>query len=192
MFDRELRDLTFVQRWGILRRSRAQNVPEHSYYVALYAIETARFIEWEGDMARMMHHALAHDIPEVWTGDVPGPSKRQIVDRQLLFAFEEDRMRCILPTHAGAYGETDPEIKAIVAFADVLEAVLYLADEFNMGNRSVGEVDDRRSPLGANIYRMAQKIAHLPCLDSTQEKLTHMCRIAVNQAMNGISRIVID
>ena len=41
------RDMAYVPRWVILRRHRQQYLAEHSYFVAIYAQQVARLIQYE-------------------------------------------------------------------------------------------------------------------------------------------------
>lgn len=91
MFDFQARLLATVPRWSIVPLVRKQSVAEHSFYVTLYAVQIAEFIglgvEEQGHIAR---RALTHDMIETWTSDIPGPIKRQIVDRRAMPTLERD------------------------------------------------------------------------------------------------------
>lgn len=71
--------LKFIQRWGLMRNTRAENTQEHSLQVAMIAhalavINNRRF-GGEYDPARTALLAVFHDAEEVITGDVPTPVK---------------------------------------------------------------------------------------------------------------------
>lgn len=170
MFDRELRDLAHVPRWGILRRVRQQSVAEHSFFVAVYAIEIAEFIEWGGDYYTLIRHALSHDMPEVRTGDLPGPTKRAILDAARLETFEDRTMFDLFPSHYSFY-RINGESHAIMTVADRLDATLFLADEANLGNQSVGLLTNPRGPFGANVVRLWEAVGQLPCARECQHAL---------------------
>lgn len=195
MFNREHRDLAHVPRWGILRRIRTQSVVEHSYFVAVYCIELVKLLEIEAtasELAQLIHTALVHDVPEIWTGDIPGPAKRVLgLDAGPL---EAKRMSEILPQHSIAHSriELSPLLRQILKVADYLEAVLYLCDESQLGNRSVGTLGDERTPLGSNYARLRQLWTSLP-LDPHQLAL-HWGRVVqrIEQAADGHSRILLQ
>jgi len=76
-FDQVMR-MSSIKRWGIVEMSRQQSVAEHSFNVAIISdaicqkssidpTETANIISW----------ALAHDLPEVVTGDIPSTVKHR-------------------------------------------------------------------------------------------------------------------
>lgn len=188
MFERELRDLCHVPRWNILRRSRQQNVAEHMYFVTIYALEIATFIEWEGDHLLLARAALTHDIPEVWTGDPPGPAKHTIFDVDKTRTFEDTKMREIFPEHFD-YFRAEGQAKAILRVADRLDATLFLADEWNMGNRSVGSLSVASTPFGSNKHRLMVAIEFLPCSYEHRVALKVHVNEAIMNAMEGVSRI---
>lgn len=196
LFRREMRDLRFVPRWAILRRGREQNVAEHSYYVALYAMEIAMFIGWPGDRLALMHSALVHDLPEVWTGDMPRPAKRVMVQRQALQSLEQRRMADIFPFHASAYKSSAEDsqqngLREILACADSVEAVMFLADELNMGNRSVGVPTVTNTPFGDNYLAMLNRVGKLPCDLATRQALAGRLVRAVEEAISHTSDILV-
>ena len=151
MFQRELRDLAHVHRWGIQRRIRHQNVAEHSYYVTVYAVQIAQFFEMGDDAVREVAIlALTHDIGELWTGDMPAPAKLELIDPERLHEFEQEQTQRV-------FGPMLPEprmghhYKPLIKIADLLESCLYLADEINMGNQSVGFRGGLRTTYG-DVY----------------------------------------
>jgi len=144
MFERELRELSFVPRWTIVRRIKEQSVAEHSYYVALYAGQIADLVEWPGNRAALLDMALRHDLDEVFLSDIPGPSKRAIVDELNASRFVDKelsrRFGKDYHTHGKAEGDEWLQITAIIKVADLLEGVLWMATEQQLGNRSLSKV----------------------------------------------------
>jgi 5'-deoxynucleotidase YfbR-like HD superfamily hydrolase len=191
MFDRELRDLRHVTRWSVLRRNKDQSVAEHMYFVAIYAIEVAEFIRWGGDRYSLLRSAISHDIPEVWTGDTPGPSKHMAFNPEALHSLENQGMEQVFPIHA-PYHRANGEIALLLAVADRLEAVMYLADELSSGNRSIGTVDNDRTPLGSNYARLRLAARRLPCQADVQDAILAEIAQAVYYASSGVSRVLTD
>lgn len=156
MLEREYRELSFVTRWSLLRRIRNQSIAEHSYYVALYAMQIAKMVKWPdafpgtvGGLGDLLQAALYHDLGEVVSGDPPGPvHRRAIVDtdhwnkeiaKGVQRRFGEQvttdwRLANHPTTNMGA------EIKVIVKVADSLDALFYLLTEQQMGNGTVRNV----------------------------------------------------
>lgn len=137
MFDREHRTLACVPRWPILRVNRRQSVAEHSFYVALYAAEIAHAIYWDGSFEQLMLHSLTHDLDEIVTGDINSPTKRAMDPgmRAQLAAWTDKKMReRAQPDSAWAIADPGEQAKIIVKLADMVEGILYLADERSSGN----------------------------------------------------------
>lgn len=141
-FPSELRTMSFVPRWPIVATITKQNVAEHSYYVTLYAYLTARLIQWEGPKSYLMLSALIHDLEETALGDLVGPSKEQIVDRDKYQAFTEahltDKFGSIIDDVIDQEEKMKmkyfDEAQAIVKVADRMDALFYLLWEKRLGN----------------------------------------------------------
>lgn len=195
MFDREHRDLTHVNRWGILRRNRDQNVAEHSYFVAIYCMELVFLLGAEitpSEQLQLVHSALIHDVDEIWTGDMPGPAKRIMnVDTKPLAS---SRMQSILPFHAMAHSKValSPMLQQILKVADFLEAVLYLCDERQLGNHSVGTLGQHNTPLGSNYYRLRTLWMDLPFDHHFLQLKWKTVLDAIENAENGVSRVLLQ
>ncbi len=68
--------LSNVKRWGIIEMSRQQTVAEHSFNVAIISDAICQRAELSPTIvSNVLSWALAHDLPEVVTGDVPSPLK---------------------------------------------------------------------------------------------------------------------
>lgn len=141
MFEREYRELSFVPRWPIIRRIKEQSVAEHSYYVTLYAGQVAELIEYKGDRAMLLDMALRHDIEESFTSDIPGPSKRAMIDDEKANRWVIDELnRRFLENFRQIPMEEELNIKLIIKIADLLDEVFYLATEQQLGNRAISKV----------------------------------------------------
>ena len=71
--------MKFIRRWGLMHNTYPENVQEHTLRVALIAhalgvIKNRRF-GGAVDPQRAATLALYHDVPEVFTGDLPSPVK---------------------------------------------------------------------------------------------------------------------
>jgi 5'-deoxynucleotidase YfbR-like HD superfamily hydrolase len=144
MFERLYRELSFVPRWSVARMNRSQNVAEHSYYVVLYALQTAELIKWKSSeyLADLAHDAVIHDLSEVFTGDINGPAKRRLIDKPALENLENKYVPSRfgmwpLPIHKISARMGDIGIPQIIKFADIMDEVMHIHTEIQMGNRSL-------------------------------------------------------
>lgn len=69
----------FIQRWGLMRNIRQENLKEHSYDVAVIAHGIAlignTYYARNYDAGKICSAALYHDVNEAITGDMPTPVK---------------------------------------------------------------------------------------------------------------------
>lgn len=141
----ELRTMSFVTRWNILWRINKTNIAEHSFFVAWYVFTIANLIEWKGNTLYAVMKGLEHDLDETITADIVGPARRVIVDKdtaaEWLEAKQEIRMGGLLRPFIAMENTVEDgeyaEAQKIVRAADLLDAVLCLLVEQEMGNRRV-------------------------------------------------------
>jgi len=167
MFERELRELSFVQRFGIARKLNPQSVAEHSYYVITYALQLADlFVLGKVKMAEVAMYAAAHDISEAATGDIPAPFKSETMRRHpgAISDIEDEYMITRFPSIQHWF-DADDDVKQIVRVADALDALFWCCTEEQMGNRTLGcglqgqdLVDARKSPDKIGTMGIAQHI----------------------------------
>ena len=153
-FERE-RILSQVIRFGIRKRLKDENVAEHSFHVALYAmlladIEQKKFGN-KVNMERIFRGALLHDMEECMTGDIifhfKHSDKRLSTEIKRIGSKFYDKLIENLPRHMQKnYKEIwlnckDPNTieGRIVWAADRLEALFYALDEMKLGNESFNE-----------------------------------------------------
>lgn len=190
MFERELRDLSFVKRWQILRSNRSQSVAEHSYYVAVYADQIATYFKWQGDRTALLRYALWHDAAEVATGDIPGPVKRRLVDPKRLAALEVEYLTAVFPGNEWVLPD-DIEVRAIVSLANCIDEIFWVGTETQMGNNSIcGAV-----PNGS-FNRMNLHLNYLVAKKCTDQARAREFTVAVLEAhvslTEGCSKLILD
>jgi hypothetical protein len=86
-----------------------------------------------------MKAALLHDLIESLAGDTPGPAKRA------LFESKPEAERSVLYDRFGHWVDTSLHplgTKEIIKFADLMDEAMFLATEYQLGNRSLGNPDD--------------------------------------------------
>lgn len=147
--------LKYIQRWGLMRNTEAENVQEHSHEVAIIAHALAilrqnKFSEGRicPDPDYVATLALYHDASEIITGDLPSPIKYHNDPlRQSYKAIEEEaalRLLHMLPEELQALYEkylTPPddeltrEALILIKAADRFSACIKCLDEFKVGNK---------------------------------------------------------
>ena len=142
MFERELRDASFVPRWTTVRSHRTQSVADHSFYVAIYSEQIAGHLSWPGDRHELLLWALWHDMPETATGDIPGPMKRRIseVAPDTLPTIDAETMGYRFPSAPvdwdDAHGVGGDQI---VKLANKIDELAWLMTEKQLGNGSINQ-----------------------------------------------------
>jgi putative hydrolase of HD superfamily len=144
-----IRSLMTVGRFSVYKCHFREDVAQHSYYTALYAMVLADLEQKRGtkvDVERLLRMALLHDAEEARTGDIHHPFKHQdaafaekLDDRAL--EWFENLMGSLPPDLAHEYirlRRSSREISAtevsILKAADKIEALLWAYEEYLLGN----------------------------------------------------------
>lgn len=159
MTPRDLMRAQYVNRWQIVPTTRPQNVAQHSWAVAMLAMqlwclrtggkpgEVATDIE----LGKVAVAALWHDAPEVFTGDINTPTK--------LYLNAKDKLADLEGTAGDAYCSADPirgPLEVCVKMADFLEAMYWLMEhgegsyarnQLHGLNQRFNEYVDTKAPL---------------------------------------------
>ncbi|CAN5814205.1 5'-deoxynucleotidase [soil metagenome] len=142
--------MKFIQRWGLMRNTRVENIQEHSLQVAMIAHALAlaenAFFGGTVDPARTTVLAVFHDAEEVITGDLPTPIKyfnpavKEAVDG--LEEVAKRRLMSMVPDTLAEHYEgiyfarsEDADAWRMVKLADRLCAYLKCLEESKAGNR---------------------------------------------------------
>lgn len=143
--------MKYINRWGLMRNTRNENIAEHSLDTAIIAhllcqLRNKRFGgNVSGERAAVL--AVFHDVPEIITGDLPTPVKyyskdiskayKQVEEaavNKLISQIPEDisaEYRCIFSP------EDTPEnreLLRLVKAADKISALIKCMEERNSGN----------------------------------------------------------
>lgn len=137
-----------IDRWGLMRSSRRENLTEHCFETAAIAHALAlvgnRYFGKSYDAEHIMCLAMYHDICEVYTGDLPTPVKyfneemresyRRIesASAEKLLSKLPEELKCdyrniIVP-------DADAESLALIKAADKISALIKCTEEMNCGN----------------------------------------------------------
>ena len=109
-----------VKRWHMIEATRIQTLAEHSAAVALlafYIARTAPGMFTFGPAENVAAQALLHDLPEVFTGDVPSHTKRH------LDGIEELEQK-VLP--ALFRTEPDAATKLLIKICDLADGIRFV------------------------------------------------------------------
>ena len=141
--------MKYINRWGLMRNLRNENLTEHSAECAMLSHALAlvgnKYFGKNYDENKIAVCALYHDMSEIFTGDLPTPVKyfndsirdsyksleRNALENALSKLPEElyeDYSDVLL------FEELDPEAKEIVKAADKLCAYLKCVEEYKNGN----------------------------------------------------------
>lgn len=149
--------MKYINRWGLMRNTRLENICEHSLEVALVAhalaITGVKFFGREYDPQRAAALAMLHDASEIITGDMPTPVKYHSEEIREAYAQVEDlaveRLVSFLPEELrGEYRELmtmnapgDEDLKPLVKAADRISAVIKCIEERQSGNQDFREAE---------------------------------------------------
>ena len=141
--------MKFIQRWGLMRNVRQENIQEHSLQTAMIAhnlalIKNKKF-GGQVDALRVLLLAVYHEASEVITGDLATPIKyfnpeikkaykdiEKVANLRLLSMLPEELKsdyECVLMP-----GKEDDEHMKIVKAADKICAYLKCIEELKAGN----------------------------------------------------------
>lgn len=160
--------MKYINRWGLMRNTRNENICEHSLEVALVAhslamIGNAKYGKnYDAERAAML--AVLHDASEIITGDMPTPVKYHSEEIRTAYAEVEDmaveHLVSMLPEELRpAYrelmtqnGERDGELKPLVKAADRISAVIKCIEERNNGNRDFSKAEQTITESIADMH----------------------------------------
>lgn len=142
--------MKYINRWGLMRNTRSENICEHSLETALLAhalatIGNEKFgKQYLADRAAML--AVLHDASEIITGDLPTPVKYHSEEIRKAYGEVEElaveHLVSMLPEELRPpyrelmtmAGERDQELLPIVKAADKLSALIKCVEERRSGN----------------------------------------------------------
>ena len=136
-----------INRWGLMRNVRNENLCEHSFETAVIAHALAEIannrLGAELDADKIAVCALFHDTTEILTGDMPTPVKYYNDDIKKAYKQVEktaqDKLLSLLPDYLkNSYSkvyETDCLTESYVKAADKLSALIKCIEELSMGNK---------------------------------------------------------
>lgn len=143
--------MKYINRWGLMRNTRSENICEHSLDVALIAHALAtlgnkRFGK-SYSCERVALLAMFHDVSEIITGDMPTPVKYHSEEIRRAYGEVEEmavnHLSSMLPAELQQdykelmtmTGEEDEPLQLLVKAADKISAAVKCVEEKRSGNR---------------------------------------------------------
>lgn len=213
VFERELIEPMFLERWSIVRTLMRQTVAEHTYLVTHYVNDLCVCLGVSTDIhLAALQAAIWHDVDEQFTGDLPGPNKRALLEAAgpagatgwkgklkswVAKTFQLHYRRS--GGHTAHSTGTAEVVELLLKTADWLEASTRMATETQMGNRCA---ERHVAPNRAGAYQTAAKLVECltgvkPVIDEVPlvptdadrmyQMLTDHIWRAVDVALNGQS-----
>lgn len=157
----------YITRWGLMRNVRGESLSEHACDVAIltHALCTIgnTYYGKSYDTGRALSYALFHDLPEVFTGDMPTPVKYYSeTTRESYKKVEKQAISTLiskLPDELKEeysdilnFEENDRELAHLVKCADKLSALIKCIEEENSGNR---EFKNARAATEKSLEKMS-------------------------------------
>lgn len=142
--------MKYINRWGLMRNTRWENLSEHSLETAMLAHILAllgnKRLGARYPVDQIVLHALYHDCSEIITGDLPTPVKYNNPSLQGSYKDLEkaacDRLVQLLPADLReefapflSGDGLDEASKKLVKAADRLDALIKCLEEEKAGNR---------------------------------------------------------
>ena len=158
--------MKYINRWGLMRNLRNENLTEHCAECAMLSHALAlignRYFEKNYNADKIAVYALYHDMSEIFTGDLPTPVKyfndsirdsyksleRNALDNalsKLPEELKEDYSEVLL------FEELDEDGKKIVKAADKLCAYLKCVEEYKNGNKEFKKALESSQKIVKNL-----------------------------------------
>lgn len=160
--------MKYINRWGLMRNTRSENICEHSLETALVAHALATVGNQKFgksyDPERAATLAVLHDASEIITGDMPTPIKYHSEEIRNAYAEVEDRavehLVSMLPEGLRpAYrelmtmsGPQDQELKPLLKAADKISAVIKCVEERRSGNHDFHKAEQTITKAIADMH----------------------------------------
>ena len=181
--------MKYINRWGLMRNTRSENISEHSLEVAYiaHALGVINNEIFGGNLPaeRLAILGMYHDVTEIITGDMPTPVKYYSpVIRNAYSEVEhvaKDEMLSGLPEimrkhYDKVLLETDEEeeLWKYVKGADKMSALIKCIEEQQMGNQDFA---DAAESIELNLRNM-----HIPEVDYFMEEFLPAYRLTLDKS----------
>lgn len=187
--------MKYINRWGLMRNTRNENIGEHSLDTALlaHALAMLRNTRFGGQVhaERAAALALFHDVTEIITGDLPTPVKYYSPDIREAYGqvehMAQKRLLSLLPEdlrepYASLIHQNDPEdqeLLTLVKAADKLSALIKCVEERGMGNKEFAKAEQ--------TLRQALAEMKLPEVDCFLKEFLPSYQLTLDEQESGSS-----
>lgn len=130
-----LRNAGYVRRYHTVQTIGHQTVAEHSFNVAMILLDLTN----GKAHADLLKAALYHDLPEVFTGDIPATAKWASPPLVQSLKLLED----VFDSDYNLVVNLSEDDKKLLKFADMAELVMYSLDQLRLGNRNMISIAER-------------------------------------------------
>ena len=139
-----LMDAQHTKRWSLVGTTVENTVATHSFNVAVLAMAIRRQMRNTNHISEseLCFFALMHDVKEVYTGDIPTPTKAKM----RASGFDPENFDPEVPDER----QPPPEMKAIIRLADLIDNYLFIA-EHGQGTRARSAAAEVSGRLGRAI-----------------------------------------
>lgn len=149
--------MKYINRWGLMRNTRTENICEHSLDVAMiaHALGIINNVYFDGDLnpERLAVMGIYHDATEIITGDLPTPVKYynplirsayKEVEATAKDELLEGLPEKLRPFYSEVMQETSQEavMWLYVKAADKISALIKCIEERTMGNQDFCKAEE--------------------------------------------------
>jgi 5'-deoxynucleotidase len=137
----------YIRRWGLMRNTLSENLSEHAMETAVIAHALAlignKYFNKNYSPERIATLALFHDVPEVYTGDLPTPVKYfdknsresyQLIEQQAIASLIAKLPAELRNEYESILAGGNAEEHRLVKAADKLTAYIKCVEEEKCGN----------------------------------------------------------
>lgn len=140
----KLYTLKNIVRYNPRTRLKNESVAEHSFFVALIALELCNRLNTSVETTQQcLIKALLHDMPETELNDITHDVKSRLNLSSVLKAYEDEYFNREFPVYSELMSNNDDNlVNFIVNYADTMSVLQYTHNEIELGNKSMQEIYD--------------------------------------------------
>lgn len=170
-----IRKLNHIKRCALFPLINPSSVAEHSFHVAVmakvYSMELSSIPSVEVDASKAVNLALFHDVEEAVTSDIPWTVKNHL---RTTTDFDKS-INEYVSNHLDSYPrelldliteKCDGSVEwLVVKTCDMAELLLYCKEEYDTGNRHLGEMFKNGAEALKELFRLTLERLDLDFID---------------------------